>query len=74
MDMILYVQEVKRQFRDVFGITPTGGDETEPLFDHIPNGIYPMKIDGKEDFTVVVEERMFFFMKMNVPKREAVLG
>ena len=47
--MIAYINAVKRGLRDQCGLTPTGGTEDEPLFDNIPDGEYPMTIDGKLD-------------------------
>lgn len=47
--MTAYISEIKRQFRDVYNFTPNGGTENDPTFDNIPNGIYPMEIEGKID-------------------------
>jgi hypothetical protein len=49
MLMTAYIKEIKRQFRDVYKFTPTGGTDSEPNFDNIPDGEYPMQIEGKTD-------------------------
>lgn len=50
MWMTCYINEIKRQFRDKYNFIPTGGTESEPLFNNsIPDGEYPMEIDGKID-------------------------
>lgn len=52
--MIGYISAVKRGFRDQHGFTPTGGTEREPLFDNIPDGEYPMTIEGRVDYVRIV--------------------
>lgn len=52
--MISYINAVKRGFRDQHGFVPTGGTNNEPLFDEIPDGEYPMTIDGKVDKVRIV--------------------
>lgn len=47
--MTTYIKEIKKQFRDTYKFKPTGGTESEPLFDNIPDGNYPMIIEGKTD-------------------------
>ena len=44
-----YINAIKRGFRDQHGFIPDRGTDNEPLFDHIPDGEYPMMIDGKLD-------------------------
>ena len=51
--MTRYINEIKRQFRDKYKFTPFGGTEIEPLFDNIPDGEYPMEIDGKLDNVII---------------------
>jgi hypothetical protein len=53
MWMTSYISEIKRQFRDKYKFVPSGGTEQEPLFDSIPDGTYPMEIDGKMDYVVI---------------------
>lgn len=60
MWMTQYAQEVKRQFRDVYGFKPTGGTDIEPSFDIIPDGEYPMLIEGKNNVTIVKDGKMSF--------------
>jgi hypothetical protein len=45
-----YIREIKRQFRDVYHFAPTGGTEDDPTFASIPDGDYPMTIEGKLDW------------------------
>lgn len=52
--MIGYINAIKRGFRDQHGIIPTGGTIHEPLFEHIPDGEYPMEIDGKVDKVKII--------------------
>ena len=49
MWMTEYINEIKRQFRDTYHFEPVGGTQGEPLFDNIPDGTYPMTIEGKVD-------------------------
>jgi len=58
MFMLQYVAAVKRGFRDVHGFTPSGGTEHEPLFNNIPDGEYPMEIDGKLDRVRLIDGRL----------------
>ena len=44
-----YIKAVKRGLRDQCGIKPTGGTNDEPLFDSIPDGDYPVTIEGRMD-------------------------
>lgn len=54
-----YIAEVKRGFRDIHGLTPTGGTEQDPTFDNIPDGEYLMEINGKMDRVRVTDDRLF---------------
>jgi len=50
MWMTDYIQAIKRQLRDVYSFTPlVGSTDDEPLFADIPDGEYPMEINGKTD-------------------------
>lgn len=49
MGMIEYIREIKRQFRDTYNFKPSRVVDGEPCFDGIPDGEYPMTIDGKMD-------------------------
>lgn len=54
MLMSEYIRVIKRRLRDDYGFTPSStavGDE--PCFDNLPDGAYPMKIDGKLDLVLV---------------------
>jgi hypothetical protein len=57
MFMTEYIREIKRQFRDVYGfISPPGSSNPDLMFDEgrIPDGEYPMTIDGKVDHVRIV--------------------
>lgn len=54
MWMTAYIREIKNQFRDVYNFTPSNPGEDEPNFDNIPEGIYPMMIEGKLDNVKIV--------------------
>lgn len=49
MWMTDYIREIKRQFRDVYHFRPQGGTDDDPIFLNIPDGEYPMTIEGKLD-------------------------
>ena len=49
MWMTEYIKAVKRGMRDQCGMKPTGGTKDEPLFDKVPDGEYPMTIEGRLD-------------------------
>ena len=51
MWMTAYIREIKKQFRDTYGFTPEREIGGEPIFadGQIPEGEYPMTIDGKLD-------------------------
>lgn len=49
MWMTDYIREIKRQFMDVYKFSPSRFEHGEPCFDSIPDGTYPMDIDGKRD-------------------------
>jgi hypothetical protein len=53
-----YFRAIKRQLRDVYGFAPTGGTEVDPTFERIPDGEYPMEIDGKMDRVAIVDGRI----------------
>lgn len=58
MWMFTYIIEVKKQLRDVYDFTPSRTSGGEPCFEHIPDGDYPMKIDGKLDHVKVVSNHI----------------
>lgn len=50
MWMTDYIREIKRQLRDVHGFKPSDrSTEVELVFDDLPDGEYPMTIEGKLD-------------------------
>jgi hypothetical protein len=57
MWMTDYIRAVKRGFRDQHGFGPTGGTNDDPIFADgtIPDGEYPMEIDGKIDRVRLVD-------------------
>jgi hypothetical protein len=62
MWMTDYVREVKRQLRDVYGLTPSREEGGEPCFENVPDGIYPMVVDGRSDNVVVNEGRFLLHL------------
>jgi hypothetical protein len=56
MWMTDYIREIKRQFRDVYNFVPVRDEGTEPIFGEgqIPDGEYPMTIEGKLDNVRIV--------------------
>lgn len=51
--MLEYIRAVKRALRDQHGEIPSGGTEEDPLFSGLPDGDYPMEINGKIDRVVI---------------------
>ncbi len=49
MSAIDYINAVKRGMRDQCGFVPTGGTDEAPLFKNVPDGVYPMTIEGRLD-------------------------
>jgi hypothetical protein len=62
MWMTNYVREVKRQLRDRYGFQPVRVEGDELIFaeGQIPEGEYPLEIDGKIDHVLVVNGRFQF--------------
>lgn len=54
MWMTDYIREVKKKFRDQYSFVPSRTIGGEPCFDSIPDGEYPMEIDGKKDCVKIV--------------------
>jgi hypothetical protein len=56
MWMTDYIREIKRQFRDVYHFTPVRGTDDDPTFAEgaIPDGEYPMTIEGELDRVRIV--------------------
>lgn len=55
MWMTDYIKAIKRALRDQHKIKPDGGTKDEPLFDNLPDGVYPVTIEGKLDYVEVVD-------------------
>lgn len=55
MWMTEYIREIKKQFRDKYGFKPNRTVGGEPCFESIPDGEYPMTIDGKLDKVKIVD-------------------
>ncbi len=47
MQMLSYIAEIQRQFVEVFGFPARKDASHIPA--HVPDGVYPMTIDGKVD-------------------------
>jgi hypothetical protein len=58
MQMTAYIREIKKQFRDVYKFVPTNPGAEEPNFDKIPDGEYPMTIEGKLDKVKITNGRI----------------
>ena len=50
-----YIKEVKRQLHTKYKFKPSRIVGNEYCFDNIPNGVYPMKIEGKIDYVKMVD-------------------
>lgn len=55
MWMTDYIREIKRQFRDTYHFVPSRVEGNEPCFDNIPDGEYPMTIDGRLDRVRIID-------------------
>ena len=56
--MTSYICEIKKQWRDVYGFTPSRMVGDEPCFDNIPDGEYPMVINGKKDNVKLIDGKI----------------
>jgi hypothetical protein len=75
MWMTEYVREVKRQLRDVYGLTPSRTVGEEPCFENVQDGIYPMEvIPGKKEWVVVSQGKFIFCLEMKSPREEDATG
>ena len=71
MWMTQFVMEVKRRLRDEFGLVPDRVVENdEPCFETVPDGIYPMQIEDKDEPVVVVIANRFYFLEVKKPVRK----
>lgn len=59
MWMTYYIQAVKREFENTYHFIPTGGTPSEPTFDNIPDGEYPMIINGRTDNVRVADNKLY---------------
>lgn len=57
--MLDYIAEIKRRLRDDYHFVPDRVERGEPCFDHVPDGEYPMEIDGKLDKVRIENGRIF---------------
>jgi len=60
MWMTSYIKEIKKHLRDDYNFVPDGYNEDEPLFENvkIPDGEYPMTIEGKLDNVTITNGRI----------------
>jgi len=59
MTMMEYILEVKRILRDEYGFVPLpGSTKAEPLLD-VPDGVYPMRIEGKLDNVRITKGKIY---------------
>jgi len=56
--MLDYIDAIKRKLRDQYHFVPSGGTPEEPLFDNVPDGEYPMEIDGELDHVKILKGRI----------------
>jgi hypothetical protein len=73
-DICKYVNAVKRGLRDVYGFEPEAnlaGDE--PIFapGEVPDGIYPLVIDGKVDIVSIEDGRIDCQNWVKIPAKVA---
>jgi hypothetical protein len=54
MWMTDYIRAIKIQFRDKYKFKPSKTENGEPCFDFIPDGKYPMIIDGDLDNVEII--------------------
>jgi len=66
-DVITSIREIRRQFRDVYGFTPSGGTTDNPLFSkgQLPDGDYPMTINNKLEQVRIKNDSVSFFYSSN---------
>lgn len=57
--MMEYINAIKRALRDQHGFKPTGGTDHDPHFNNVPDGKYPMTIDGKVDNVRITDGKIF---------------
>lgn len=67
MWMTDHVREVKRQLRDVYGLVPDRVVDGEPCFDRVPDGIYPMTVGGRREYTVVSDNGFIMCLEIKTP-------
>ena len=73
--MLSYIDEIKRQMRDKYKFTPNNkGSEGSPSFDDnvVPDGVYPMEIEGKIDYVKIEGGLIHCCRFENVTKEETV--
>ncbi len=68
--MIGYIQEIKRQLRDVYHFAPQREYGGEIIFaeNQVPDGEYPMTIDGKLD-KVEIRAGLIYCCRFNEPEK-----
>jgi len=57
MQMLEYIRAIKHYFRDFYGFKPDREVDGEPCF-AIPDGIYPMELEGKIDNVSITDDRI----------------
>ena len=70
MWMTDFVREVKRQLRDVYGLTPSREADGEPCFDNVPDGLYPMVISCKSQHVCFIAQKMHL-LELKLPRGES---
>lgn len=67
--MLEYMSAVRRGMRDIHGFAPIGGTDSNPSFSGIPDGVYPMEINGKIDH-VELKDGLFNTGNFDEPSKE----
>jgi hypothetical protein len=71
--MLGYIREIKRQWQEVYHFIPSRVVDGEPCFDNIPDGDYPMVIEGQLDW-VRLEDGKINCCNFDYNQREGILG
>ena len=57
--MIEYIDAIRRGLRDVYGFPPLPGSTAEVPLLFVPDGVYPLTIDGKVDNVLIEGGRIY---------------
>ena len=71
MNQEQYIREIKTQLATVHGFNPVGAEDGVLVFDVIPDGVYPMTINGELDEIKIENGTIFSKSNMMQQFREA---